>query len=450
MKNIVLGAFEIVGPTFLSNAWSHPDSDTRGFTTLAYWQELARALDAGGFDFLFFAEALGYPMTADGAASEVALREGVQFPVLEPLSLITGLAATVDRLGFVVTTSTTAERPFTNARRFSTVDHLTRGRIGWNIVTSDNQEAMVKLLGEKGITPHDERYRRAAEFVDLSLKLWEGSWEDGALVMRKESRELVDLERLHEVQHHGESFDLEGYYPIPPSPQRTPTLFQAGASSRGKDFASTYAECVFIQERDLAKGAALVQELRERAAAHGRAPESIKLVNGLSLVIADTEEEAAVAREALTTAPSREAMGALFMGWSGVDLLSLDPDATLAEIRTEVGQSLLAQYQDPTLTVGGVLDRLRETMGGFKVTGTPESVADQIEEIVRITDVDGFLVEHSVGGVATYRRFIDEVMPLLRSRGLLPDEPRRGTLREMLTGGSARLPADHPGARYTV
>ena len=449
MKQIVLGAFEIVGPTFLSNAWSHPDSDTGAFTSLAYWQELARALDDGGFDFLFFAEALGYPMSAEGA-SEVALREGVQFPVLEPLSLITGLAATVDRLGFVVTTSTTAERPFTNARRFSTVDHLTAGRIGWNIVTSDNQEAMVKLLGEKGVTPHDERYRRADEFVDLSLKLWEGSWEDGALVMRKEDRELVDLDRLHEIEHHGAHFDLEGYYPVPPSPQRTPTLFQAGASTRGKDFAATYAECVFIQERSVEKGAELVRELRARAASHGRDPGSLRLVNGLSVVVAPTEAEARRRREELTTAPSREAMGALFMGWSGVDLLSLDPDATLAEIRTEVGQSLLAQYQDPELTVGGVLDRLRETMGGYKVTGTPENVARQIEDIVVETDVDGFLVEHSVGGVATYRDFIDQVMPLLRDRGLLPDEPRRGTLREMLTGGTARLPADHPGARYTV
>lgn len=447
-KELVVGAFEILAPTFLSNAWSHPDSATEGFADLAYWQDLARVLDAGGFDFLFFAEALGYPMDEDGP-SPVAVREGVQFPVLEPLSVITGLAAVAPRLGFVVTASTTAERPYLNARRFATVDHLTGGRIGWNVVTSDMQAALVRLLGETSITPHDQRYARAEEFVDLSLKLWEGSWEDGALVFDKDSRTMVDPAKVHEVHHDGEHFRLHGLFPVPPSPQRTPTLFQAGASPRGRDFAARIAECVFVQEREVAKAAAVVADLRARAVAHRRRADSIKLVNGISIVVADTEAEAVEARRALTAAPSREAMATLFAGWSGVNLLALDPDASLADISTEVGQTLLSQHQDPSMTVGDIMDTLAETMGGFKVTGTPEQCAEQIEQIVTATDIDGLLIEHSIGGADSYRDVIDTVFPLLRERGLLPPEPRAGSLRERLTGTSTPLlPDDHPGARH--
>jgi FMN-dependent oxidoreductase (nitrilotriacetate monooxygenase family) len=449
-KELVLGAFEILAPTFLNNAWSHPDAHPERFNDLASWQQLARELEEAGFDFLFFAEALGYPMNDLGEASSVAIREGVQFPVLEPLSIITGLAATVDRLGFVVTASTTAERPFTNARRFSTVDHFTGGRIGWNIVTSDNAQATMKLLGGSGVIPHDERYARADEFIDLSMKLWEGSWEDDALVFDKATRTMVDQQRIREIHHHGEYFNLDGYYPIPPSPQRTPTLFQAGASPRGRDFAARIAECIFVQENTIEAGAKIVADLRARARAAGRDGGLLRIVNNLSVVIADTREEALEKRKALTTAPSREAMAALFLGWSGIDLLQFDPAMSLVEVTTEVGQSLLKQYQDPNLTVGDVMERLRETMGGYRVTGTVEQVAEEIEEIVDATDLDGFLVDHGSGGVEGYRPFLREVMPLLRERGLLPEQPRRGTLREMLTGGTSALADDHPGAQFRI
>lgn len=174
----------------------------------------------------------------------------------------------------------------------------------------------------------------------------------------------------------------------------------------------------------------------------------MRVVNGLSVIVGETEEQARQLRAELTAAPSREAMAALFLGWSGVDLTRLDPGATLAEVSTEVGRSVLAQHADPGTTVGDVLDGLRETMGGFKVTGTAAQVADEIEAIVEATDVDGFLVELTFGGTESYRDFIADVMPLLRARGLLPEQPRRGTLREMVTGSaSPRLPARHPGRR---
>jgi long-chain alkane monooxygenase len=380
---------------------------------------------------------------------EVVVREAVQFPVHDPLTLISGLAATVDRLGFVVTASTTSEQPYLLARRFASLDHLTRGRIGWNVVTSDMQTALVKLLGAGDVTPHDRRYDRAEEFIDLALRLWEGGWSDDPFIVDKASRVFTDPAKVHRIRHDGEFYSLDGYFPVSPSPQRTPTLFQAGASPRGIQFAARIAECFFIQERDLGKAATLVSLIRDEVERRGRPRDSVKIINSISVVVAETEHDAAELRASLTAAPSRDAMAALFLGWSGINLLGLDPDTLLDDLRTEIGQTTLAMYQGAGMTVGAVLDALAQTLGGTKVTGTAGQVAAEIERIAEVTDVDGFLIEHSFGGIATYREFIDEVMPLLRERGTIPRVPRSGTLREMLTGApTPRLQPDHPGTAF--
>lgn len=435
-KELVLGAFEIMAPTFLANSWRHPLARPEGYAGLKHWQDVARQLDAGGFDFLFFAEALAYPMTEEGEVPDVVIREAVQFPVQDAPLLVSGLAATVDRLGFVVTSSTTAEGPYMTARKYSTLDHVTDGRIGWNIVTSDMQHALTRLLGADGVTEHGVRYRRADEFVSLCISLWEDGWEDDSQPMDKDSGVFNDPAKVHRLRHEGEFFALDGYYPISPSPQRTPTLFQAGASDAGKNFAAKYAECIFTQERTIERATALVQDYRDRTEAAGRPRDALKIINGMSVIVAETDEEAQRIRRGLTDAPSREAMAALFLGWTGIDLTQYDPSTTLEGVDTQVSKSLLGQYQNPDLTVGEVLDNLRETMGGFKVTGTPHSAAEQIEEIAASTDVDGFLIEFTFGGTESYRDFIESVMPLLRERGLIPSEPRRGTLRQMLTGST--------------
>jgi long-chain alkane monooxygenase len=380
---------------------------------------------------------------------DVVVREAVQFPVHDPLTLVSGLAATVDRLGFVVTASTTSEQPYLLARRFASLDHLTKGRIGWNVVTSDMQTALVKLLGVGDVTPHDRRYDRAEDFIDLTLKLWEGGWSDDPFILDKQSRVFTDLSKVHRISHEGDFYSLDGYFPVSPSPQRTPTLFQAGASARGIEFASRIAECFFIQERNLEKAAELVATIRAAVEARGRAGDTIKIINSISVVVAATEDEADVLRASLTAAPSRDAMAALFLGWSGVNLLGLDPETLIDDLSTEIGKSTLAMYQNAGMTVGQVLDALAATLGGTKVTGTPEQVAAEIERIAEVTDVDGFLIEHTFGSLSSYREFIDSVMPLLRAHGSIPEHPRTGTLREMLTGTpTPRLRAEHPGAAF--
>ncbi|MEZ0492698.1 NtaA/DmoA family FMN-dependent monooxygenase [Kineococcus sp. TBRC 1896] len=450
-KQILLGGFEEFTPNFISNAWAHELSDTRDFATLAHWQRTARELDAGGFDFLFLAEAIGYPMREDGTVPEAVVREAVQIPVHDPMLLISGLAATVERLGFIVTTSTTAHHPNLNARAFTTLDHLTNGRIGWNIVTSDNQMALTRLLGQRGITPHDERYRRATEFVELSLKLWEGGWEDDAVVYDKATHTFADPDKVHRITHHGEHFDLDGYFTATPSPQRTPFLLQAGTSPAGRAFAGRFAECVFIQDRDVAGAARNVADLRARARANGRDGNDLKVLVSASVVVGSTEEEAARRRADVDASVTRASAAALFLGWSGVDLTAFPLEATLRDVQTEVGQSMLGVFQkgDRSPTVAEILDDLTTSIPGPRITGTPESCADQIERIVAETDLDGFLVEHTHGGPLAHRPFIEHVVPLLRRRGLVPAEPRTGSMRRRVLGhDSDRLPATHPGQAF--
>ena len=450
-KKLVLGAFEEFTPNFIGNSWHHERGETKDFATLEFWQRLVSRVESAGFDFFFMAEAIGYPMNDDGEVPEAVIREAVQFPVHDPIAIMSALAATVPRIGLVVTASTTTQRPLLNARTFTTLDHLTEGRIGWNIVTSDNQQAMVRLLDLGEITPHDERYARAEEFVDLSLELWEGAWERDAVLADKPSKTWADPARVHRITREGTYFRFDGYYQAIPSPQRTPTLLQAGTSAAGTSFAARFAEAVFIQDREAARAAASVTALREKAVAAGRPADSIRVVNGASFVVAETGAEAQRLRDELNHTPTRAAAAALFLGWSGVDLAQLDPDASLDDVSTEVGHTMLAMWRRPdgeSPTVGEVLDSLPSTIGGVKFTGTPEQIADQVEQYVDQTDVDGFLVENWYGGAEGYDDFIEQVMPALRERGLLPEAPRTGTLREMLTGAGPALPDWHPGAAY--
>lgn len=448
-KQLSLGAFEVISPNFLSNAWSHPDSHTEGFGTLEYWQDLARMLDAGGFDYLFFADASGYPMDGDDVP-EVVLREAVQFPVLDQMSIASGLAAVTSRLGLVLTASTTVERPYIHARRFSSLDHFTSGRIGWNIVTSDMQDSLVKLLGEPGVTPHDQRYDRASEFVDLCLSLWELGWDDGALRFDKAARTAVDPDGVHRLRWKSDHFAFDGYFPVHPSAQRTPTLFQAGSSPRGLRFAGDYAECVFIQKRDAESTRAMVTQVRDAVAASGRDRDAVKLINSVSVVVGDTADAAHERRASLESAPSTAALAAHYLGYSSINLMALDPDATLDGLRSENGQSSAAKYQngDQSPTVREILATLPQTTGGLKVTGTAEQVADQLVAIAATADLDGYLIECTFGGAASYADMVDRVLPLLRERGAIPETPRDGTLRERLTGSpDPRLPGEYRDVR---
>ncbi|WP_432562970.1 NtaA/DmoA family FMN-dependent monooxygenase [Kineococcus sp. SYSU DK003] len=463
VRTMHLGVFEVASPQVGGTlSWSHPYSDSVRHREQQHWIDVAQLLEAAGFDFLFFADGYGYP-SVGGDLPEAAARGGLNFTGLDPMLLIPTLAHHTSRLGFVVTSSTGIDHPVAMARRFATLDHLTGGRIGWNIVTGASQDTVAGLFGHTELTQHDTRYEIAEEYVDLCLQLWEGCWEDEALVQDKESGVFADRSRLHRVEHVGKHFRSSGFFTVVPSPQRTPVLFQAGTSTRGREFAAGQAECVFLQGTTLPHAAANVADIRARAAAHGRDPRSVKVLVGATVTVAATHDEAIARREGFLAMQTDEVASVIYAGNTGVDLSVLDPDRPLSQIFEggadarigQMGQSNIDRFKRPDGSwplVRDVLDELRgRGTRGFTVVGDPVEVADQLEEIMDVTDVDGFLLE-AIFSPSDHELFCELVVPELRRRGRLPADPDRapgsGSLRERLGADSPRVRADHPGARY--
>jgi alkanesulfonate monooxygenase SsuD/methylene tetrahydromethanopterin reductase-like flavin-dependent oxidoreductase (luciferase family) len=254
---------------------------------------------------------------------------------------------------------------------------------------------------------------------------------------------------VHPIIHHGEYFDLEGIFTVIPSPQRTPTLFQAGASPRGREFAAGTAECVYVQENSLETMAATIRDIRERAVRLGRRAEDIKVLNGVSIVVAPTEAEAAEKRAALLAAPTTEMLAMHFLGWTGINLLRMDPALPLSQGSSEYGHSTIARYDDGR-PVGEIIASLRDSLGGLAITGTPEQVADQMELYVEQGDLDGFLIEPTFGGAPSYREFVELVIPELRKRGRIRPLETDQTLRDRLVQAGPRINERHRGAARKV
>jgi long-chain alkane monooxygenase len=457
-----LGVFEVTAPQVGGTlSWHHPYSDSVHHREQQHWIDVAQLLEAAGFDFLFFADGYGYP-TMNGELPAAVTRGGLNFTGIDPMLLISTLAHHTSRLGFVVTSSTGIDHPVAMARRFATLDHLTGGRIGWNVVTGASQDTIAGLFGHTEMTQHDTRYEIAREYVDLCLQLWEGCWEDEALVQDKESGVFADRDKLHRIEHVGKHFRSSGFFTVVPSPQRTPVLFQAGTSNAGREFAAGQAECVFLQGTTLPHAAANVADIRARAAANGRDPRAVKVLVGATVTVAATHEEALARRAEFENLQTDEVAAAIYAGNTGVDLSVLDPDLPLSQIYDnpsgdarigQMGQSNIERFKRPDGSwplVREVLDELRgRGTRGFTVVGDPVEVADQLEEIMDVTDVDGFLLE-AIFSPGDHELFCELVVPELRRRGRLPMDPAQdtGTLRQRLGADSPRLAKDHPGARY--
>jgi long-chain alkane monooxygenase len=447
---LLLSAFEINAPNLTSQGlWAHPEQRSDRYLDLEHWTSLARLLEDGGFDLLFLADSPGYPVLA-GATPDVTFEQGVEMPTNDPMLLVPAMAAVTRRLGFAVTASTSFEEPYPNARRFATLDHLTRGRIGWNVVTTSSP-VVSDLHGRDPLAPHDVRYDVADEHLELSYRLFEGSWEDAAVLHDKVRRRYADAARVHEVHHRGRYFRSDGYFKVEPSPQRTPVLLQAGASERGREFAATHAEVVFLQGRDAATLGEQVRDLHARAAAHGRAPGSLRTLAGLSVVLGRDGEHARSRLEEYLSWVDPEAARAYYASMTGIDLAALDPRADFSDLRTEGGRTQVERYRGVAVAEARA-DFLRFGMREFVVTGTAADVVDAMERLVADSGVDGFnFTPFVVPG--SYREFCEHVVPELRRRGLVAqppgaDAPGR-TLREAVFGaGRRRLPTDHPAARF--
>jgi FMN-dependent oxidoreductase (nitrilotriacetate monooxygenase family) len=445
MKKILLGAFEINQVNLTSQGlWAHPDQNTYRYKELAYWTELAQLLERGFFDFLFLADSYGYPHL-NGETPDVTFEQAVEIPNNDPMLLIPALAAATSDLNFAVTSSSTFEEPYSNARRFATLDHLTKGRVGWNVVTTSSA-VVSELFGRKPV-PHDERYAIAQDFLDLSYKLFEGSWEDGSVLVDKEARLYADPRRVHPISHDGRYFTSHGYFDSEPSPQRTPVIVQAGASSTGKAFAAANAEMVFLQGKDAAMLRGQVDDLRSAAVDAGRGEDAIKTISGLSIVTAPSRSEAEDKLEEYLSWVNPDAARAYYAMMTGVDLAALDPNASFSTVSTEGGRTQVERYKDTSVR-DAAADFIRRGMRELILVGSPSEVAEQVGDIVTETGLDGFNYTPFVSP-GSYLDLADLVVPELQKMGLVRTERSVSTFRERLFGeGNAHLPTSHPGSQF--
>lgn len=453
-KQIRLNAFAMNCVAHQSpGLWTHPRDRTAEYNRLPYWIDLAKTLERGRFDGLFLADVLGV-YDVYGNSPDAALRNAAQTPSNEPLLLLSAMAAVTKNLGFGVTSNLSFEPPYPFARRMSTLDHLTEGRIGWNVVTGYLDSA-ARGAGKDKQTGHDDRYDIADEYMEVVYKLWEGSWEDDAVLRDRTRGIFTDPSKVHRVNHESANYRINNTIHLSePSPQRTPVLYQAGTSPRGRQFAAKHAECVFMSGPSAKIIAPRVSAIRQEAGAFGRNPAEILMFNMMTIILGNTEAEAAAKYADYRSHINPEGALALMSGWTGIDFSGYELDQQVRHVQNDAGRSALDNVTrgdpDRVWTVRDVIEHVGIGGAGPVVVGTPESVADKIEDWFEKTDVDGLNVAFAISP-GDFEDIADMLVPELTRRGRYKPEYAKGTLREKLFGdGRARLDAPHPAAGYRV
>ncbi|MDD2545803.1 MAG: LLM class flavin-dependent oxidoreductase [Burkholderiaceae bacterium] len=417
----------VLGHGHHESAWRQPRPNALGLTDVAYYAQLARKAEAALFDSVFFADALalGYEAAHTAVGG------------LEPLTLVAALAQATERIGLIATASTTHTEPFNLARQLASLDHLTGGRVGWNIVTSWVQGA-AENFGHAGQIDHAERYARAHEFLEVALKLWD-SWADDAVIDDRAAGRYLRPDRIRAIDHVGPYHRVAGPLNLPRGPQGRPVLVQAGSSESGKSFAAQYAEAVFTAHLDQARALAFTQDLKARAARFGRSHALPIVLPGISPVIGSTEAEAQRLWTELNALTDPEVGRArLSHRFGGVDFSHLPLDRPLspadfpdprsvqaAQSRAVLITDLVARER-PTLRT--LLQQLAGARGHFTLAGTPGQVADAMEAWVRSGAADGFNVMPPVLPTQ-FDVFVEQVVPLLQQRGLFRRAYAADTLR---------------------
>ncbi|CAM5390742.1 MULTISPECIES: LLM class flavin-dependent oxidoreductase [Streptomyces] len=421
-------------------SWRLPESDPYAHVDLAHYVRLARTAERGTFDSLFLADG---PQLWSNLAQRPA-------GALEPLTLLTALATATEHIGLIATASTSYNSPYNLARRFASLDIVSGGRAGWNIVTTAGAEA-ARNFGLDAEPAHAERYARADEFLDVARKLWD-SWEDDAIVADKAAGVWGDDAKIHPPRHRGTYFRVEGALNVPRTPQGYPLLVQAGSSEDGKRFAARHAEAVFTAQQTIEDARSFYADLKARTAEAGRDPEHIKVLPGIVPVIGSTEAEARAAEQVLEDHIVHTHGVARLESLLQLESGTLDLDGPLpADLPSEDAvEGAKSRYtlvvrlaRRERLTVRQLIGRLGGGRGHLTFAGTPEQVADAIETWFTQGAADGFNIMPPVlpSGLDA---FVDHVVPVLRERGLLRTEygPRR-TLRE-------RYGLPRPANQYTV
>lgn len=408
-------------------AWRRPETDLSGFTDIGHYIHLARTAERGLLDAIFFAD---HPVLKSRAQDRL-------FDTLDPLTLLAALSTATERIGLVATASTTYNEPYNLARRYATLDHVSRGRAAWNIVTTANADAAANF-GYPHHPDADTRYERAAEFVEVVLKLWD-SWEDGAFIGDKAQGQLVDPDRIHTINHKGRYFSVRGPLEVPRSPQGRPVLFEAGSSEPGKNLSARFADAIFTAQPDYENARAFYQDVKLRVRAFGRNPDHVLILPGLSFFIGGTEAEAQALRDEFEDLTLPTYGLAQLNQTTGLSLTLDDLDSVFTlpardekEIVMKSRVDLLRHIAETeTLTVRQLLRRLSAGRGHRVAVGTPEQIADTIEHWFTSGAADGFnLIPPALP--TSLEAFVDHVVPVLQKRGLFRTEYTGTTLRDHL------------------
>lgn len=422
-----------VGRTW--NDWRHPDRDTSASTSFAYYRHQAEVAERGKFDFLFVADSLSI---TEKSSPHYLNR-------FEPITILSGLAAVTSRIGLVATLTVSYSEPFNVARQFASLDHLSGGRAGWNVVTSWLGDTAANFSKTEH-PPHDVRYRIADEYLDVVQGLWD-SWEEGALVADKESGEFVDRDRLHRLDHNGAFFQVRGPLNIKRTPQGQPVIVQAGASEDGRNFASRRAEIIFTHAATPEDGAAFYADVKARARGHGRDASLLHILPGIAPIVGDTDEEAEAKFRELAALESIETgLGFLSRAFNDHDFRSYDLDGPFPEVE-HIGrnsqqsstQRIIQEVRAEKLTLRQIAERLGAVRGDF--VGSAETVANRLQHWFEQGAADGFILFEPIAGQLD--AFVDKVVPILQARGLFRSDYAGTTLR-------AHLGLPEPVNRYAA
>lgn len=445
-KEIILNAFDMNCVGHINHGlWTHPRDESHRFNELSYWTDLAKTLEQGLFDGLFIADITGVYDVYQGNI-DLTLKESIQLPSHDPSTLVSAMAAVTQHLGFGVTVNLSYETPYQFARRFASLDHLTQGRIGWNIVTGYLDSA-ARLIGQAGLQDHDLRYEQAEEFLRLCYKFWEGSWEHDAVIKDKSQRIFAQPSKVHEIHHQGQFYRSQGVFQVSPSVQRTPVLFQAGASARGLSFATQHAEAMFIGADQPLKVKQQVEQIRAQALSHGRAPDQLKLLVGISVITAETNELAQQKLAEYISYASPEAGLAHFSSSIGIDLSQFANDEAIPYQKTNSIASVNQRFKSQKITPNDLKAQLK--LGGRYplFVGSGASVASQLIQYLDETGIDGFNLTRTVAP-ESHHDFIRYVIPELQQRGRYKTAYRQGSLRHKLFQEGDLLPHTHPVEQY--
>lgn len=402
-------------------AWRISEGDRFGFLDISHYQRVARIAERGFLDAVFFADQVS--ISPDPSS-------GPGWGVLDPVVVVSALAAVTTQIGFIATVTTTFSHPYNVARTFASLDHVTRGRIGLNLVTTMAANAAPNF-GLNTLPIHDDRYSRAAEFADVLIKLWD-SWEDGALVGDVKTGRFADPGRIHAIDHVGEYFSVAGPLQLPRSPQGRPLLVQAGGSVQGREFAARYADAIFSVSQRLDEAREYYADVKSRARRFGRNPDTIAILPGITTIIGGTEAEAIARKKELDeiSGASGEERALEFLARRlGVEAKDLDldrpvPSGLLEGVKGGNGsvgfaEAALSLLKDRSLTVRQIL--AKGGAGHRRVVGAPEQIADTIEEWFREGAADGFNLMADVYP-SGLEAFVDHVVPILQNRGIFRRE----------------------------